>query len=128
MSRKCSFFGMDGLEAFIKEMFQRDYEITRMKSWSGIDVMEYAGEKYGLDPTDANEVAYQSLNFEETWVEFTKGEAKQQVKFMLTGDKWCDVVPIADWTFQRNKIDVVKEINDELRPVFLKQWKDSRED
>lgn len=119
---------MDGLEAFIKEMFQRDYEITRMKSWSGIDVMEYAGEKYGLDPTDANEVAYQSLNFEETWVEFTKGEAKQQVKFMLTGDKWCDVVPIADWTFQRNKIDVVKEINDELRPVFLKQWKDSRED
>jgi hypothetical protein len=128
MSRKCSFFGMDGLEAFIQEMFQRDYEITRMKSWSGIDVMEYAGEKYGLDLTDANDVAYQSLNFEETWVEFTKGEAKQQVKFMLTGDKWCDVVPIADWTFQRNKIDVVKEINDELRPVFLKQWKDSRED
>ena len=39
---------------------------------------------------------------------------------MLTGDKYCDRIPVADWTFSRDetKPDVIKEVIDELRAKY----------
>lgn len=115
MSRRVNFYGLDALTHFVEEMFERGYEVSSMKNWGGVDVIEYKG----LDVSDAAEVAYQGLNFEETWVRFTHEEADDQsVKFMLTGDRSVDRVPIADWTFKRNGVDVVKEVYDSLREQY----------
>ena len=118
-----NFFGLDGLTHFVDEMFKRGYEVKRMRAWGGDDVIRNSG----LDVSNAEEVAYQGLNYEETWVVFEHPTADtQSAKFMLTGDKWCDVVPIADWTFKRNGTDVIKEVYDELREIYLKKWEDSK--
>ena len=101
----------EGLENFIQEMFNRGYRVTRMTA-SGEDVLAY---KPDLDTENAHDVGYQALNFEQTWVRFENGDARQAAMVMYTGDKFCDVVPIADWTFQRDKPDVIKEIIDDVR-------------
>jgi|GEM_PF-5750954 hypothetical protein len=114
--RRLKFFGLEGLEDFIKKMFSRGYVVTAMKSWGGDDVIKNSG----IDVTVAEDVAYQSLNYEETWVTFQKDDKEQSAKFMLTGDKYCDRVPVADWTFSRDKTkpDVIKEVVDELDELY----------
>ena len=110
------FFGLEGLKDFIEKMFGKGYVVTAMKSWGGDDVIKNSG----IDVTVAEDVAYQSLNYEETWVTFQKDDNRQSAKFMLTGDKYCDRIPVADWTFSRDetKPDVIKEVIDELRATY----------
>ena len=110
------FFGLEGLKDFIEKMFGRGYVVTAMKSWSGYDVIEDSG----IDVTVAEDVAYQSLNYEETWVTFEKDDNRQSAKFMLTGDKYCDRIPVADWTFSttKTKHDVIREVIDELQATY----------
>lgn len=73
----------------------------------------------GMDMTDYDEMAYQALNYEHTNMDFVKGDNEQTVSILMTGDAWCDVVPINDWSFRHNQEDVVSRVNTEMRKEIM---------
>jgi hypothetical protein len=83
----------------------------------------YEGRSYdmleGMDMTDYDEMAYQALNHEHSNMDFVKEENSQTVSIMMTGDAWCDVIPINDWSFRRNQIDVVDRVMKALREEIM---------
>jgi hypothetical protein len=109
----------DNLEEFITRMVGRGYEIIAFypadDPWE--DIMKYKN----IEKNDFNHIAYQALNFEHTNIRFFNKETKsiQTISVMMTGDPYCDVVPINDWSFQRGKTDVVDEIFSELREEIM---------
>jgi len=72
-----------------------------------------------MDMTDYDEMAYQALNYEHTNMDFVKEENSQTVSILMTGDPWCDVVPINDWSFRRNQEDVVDRVMKSLREEIM---------
>ena len=36
MSRRVNFYGLDALTDFVREMFERGYEVSGMKNWGGV--------------------------------------------------------------------------------------------
>ena len=73
----------------------------------------------GMDLTDYDEMAYQALNYEHTNMDFVKGNNTQTISILMTGDAWCDVVPINDWSFRRNQEDVIDRIYTALREEIM---------
>ena len=63
--------------------------------------------------------AYQALNFEHTNMVFVNGKNSQTISIMMTGDDWCDIVPINDWSFRRDVKDVVDKVITEMREEIL---------
>ena len=116
--RRCSFKFAGNLKEFIRRMLDRGYKIVAFfPMWDyDCDIMQGIDDK-----NDIEEIAYQALNYEHTNIRFfnEEGKARQTVSVMMTGDPWCDVVPINDWSYQIGKADIVKEINDELREELL---------
>ncbi len=109
---------MEGLREFIRKMYERGFVVTAMDS-EGIDVLNDSGiDLQGSSSEVTGDVAYQALNYEQTWVTFEKDDLKQSAFVMLTGDKYCDRIPIADWTFSREKPDEIREVFDELDPLY----------
>ena len=76
-------------------------------------------EVKGIEHDDYEEIAYQALNYEHTNLDFEKEDYSQTVSIMMTGDVWCDVVPINDWSFRRDKEDVVCRVMDKLREEIM---------
>ena len=77
-----------------------------------------------LDFSDLDEVTYQAQNFEGCNVRLFNKETGniQTVAVDYTGDAWCDVVPIVDWSFKRDSEkypDVVDEVITMLREEIL---------
>ena len=117
---RLKFFGMEGLREFIRKMYERGFVVTAMDS-EGIDVLKDSGiDLQGSSFEVTGDVAYQALNYEGTWVTFEKDDLKQSIFVLLTGDKYCDRIPIADWTFSKDKTkpDVIREVFDELDPSY----------
>lgn len=75
----------------------------------------------GIEPTDFDELAYQALNYEHTNMIFVNAEygQHQTVSIMMTGDEWCDVVPINDWTVPREREDVVSRVHSAMRNEIM---------
>ena len=73
----------------------------------------------GMDMTDYDEMAYQALNHEHTNMDFVKEENSQTISILVTGDAWCDVIPINDWSFRHNQIDVVDRVREALRKEIM---------
>jgi len=111
------------LARFIEQMTARGFTITRFFTMPDrYDLMHFVNE-------DAYEVAYQALNYEHTNITFQYGirhegvmepnSYRQTISVMLTGDPWCDVIPINDWTFSNRGPDAVEEIVNALRTEIL---------
>lgn len=83
----------------------------------------YEGRSYdmleGMDMTDYDEMAYQALNYEHTNMDFVKGDNTQTISILMTGDAWCDVVPINDWSFRHNQKDVVDRVMKSMREEIM---------
>tara|TARA_R110002020_G_scaffold120162_4_gene273933 strand:- start:16971 stop:17336 length:366 start_codon:yes stop_codon:yes gene_type:complete len=104
----------DNLEVFIRRMVNLGNKIIDFfPMWDyNLDIMQYKN----IEENDFNTIAYQALNFEHTNIRFfnERTNVTQTVSVMMTGDKWCDVVPINDWGWQTGKPDVVKQVLDKL--------------
>ena len=65
--------------------------------------------------SDHDELAILAEDVEYCNVVLGNGEYLQTVLVMYSGDDYCDYVPIADWSFKRNRPDVVNEVIDIIR-------------
>ena len=76
-----------------------------------------------IEANDFEEIAYQALNYEHTNIDFDKVidgvDVGQTVSVMMTGDAWCDVVPINDWSYRRDSVDVVDGLIKSMREEIM---------
>jgi len=122
---------MDNLARFIEQMTERGFTIVRFFTMPDrYDLYHLIdGTEATPDRLDYYEIAHQALNYEHTNITFQYGIRRegimepngyrQTISVMLTGDPWCDVVPINDWSFSHNHPDAVKEIVNALRTELL---------
>ena len=76
-------------------------------------------EENNIEKDDYDEMAYQALNYEHSNMDFVKGDNGQTISILLTGDAWCDVVPINDWSFRYEQEDVVSRLLDTMREEIM---------
>lgn len=102
----------ENLGDFIDRMLEVGFEITAFFPY-------YEGRSYDLLP--CNDIPRQALNYEHTNIDFNNEETKERhtVSVMMTGDIWCDIVPINDWTYRSGQTDWVKIFVDEIREEQL---------
>jgi hypothetical protein len=121
----------DNLARFIEAMVQRGFVVARFFTMPDrYDLMHFV-RPCTVDKTilDFHEVAHQALNYEHTNITFQYGvrhegvmgpnSYRQTISVMLTGDPWCDVVPINDWTFSHRHTDAVENVVNALRTELL---------
>ncbi len=121
----------DNLAKFIEGMVQRGFVVARFFAMPDrYDLMHFV-RPCAVNKTivDFHEIAHQALNYEHTNITFQYGVRhegvmgpngyRQTISVMLTGDPWCDVVPINDWTFSNNHPDAVQEVVNALRTELL---------
>tara|TARA_R100001460_G_scaffold56738_3_gene96449 strand:- start:311 stop:733 length:423 start_codon:yes stop_codon:yes gene_type:complete len=86
----------------------RDYRIMEVKQ---------------INENDFEEIAYQALNYEHTNLDFEKEidgkDVGQTVSITMTGDAWCDVIPVNDWSFKRGSVDVVGRVTKSMREEIM---------
>ena len=68
---------------------------------------------------DHEEMAYQALNYEHTNMTFVNGDNRQTVSIRMTGDNWCDVIPINDWSYRHGQEDVVDRVVTSMREEIM---------
>jgi len=68
---------------------------------------------------DYESIAFQALNHEHSNMDFSKGDNSQTISVMMTGDSWCDVIPIPDWSFRREQEDVVNKVVQSMRDEIM---------
>jgi hypothetical protein len=107
----------DNLEDCFQTFIDMGWKCVNMISWAGDRPMD---EKE-IGEEDAYEIAFQSLNYEHTTSVWERKEDgyQQRVSAMLSGDKWCDLLPINDWSWKEGKEDVlgpvIERIGEEKR-------------
>lgn len=116
----------DNLARFIEQMTERGFVIARFFAMPDAYDLMHTIEDNTLD---CHEIAHQALNYEHTNITFQYGIRhegvmepngyRQTISVMMTGDPWCDVVPINDWTFSDRGPDAVEEIVNALRTELL---------
>jgi hypothetical protein len=118
----------DNLAKFIERMTKRGFTIARFFTMPDKYDLYHLIDQCG-HALDYHEIAHQALNFEHTNITFQYGirhegvmepnSYRQTISVMLTGDPWCDVIPINDWTFSNRGPDAVEEIVNALRTEIL---------
>ena len=73
----------------------------------------------GIAIDDYEEMAYQALNNEHSNMRFAKGDNAQTISIMMTGDSYCDVIPINDWSYRRGQDDVVDRVIPSIRDEIM---------
>jgi hypothetical protein len=68
---------------------------------------------------DYESMAYQAMNHEHSNMEFNKEKNRQIISVMLTGDSYCDVIPINDWSFRYGEVDVVSKVVNSMRDEIM---------
>ena len=103
---------IDNLNEFIARMETEGFKVTAMFPY-------YEGRSYELLPCD--DIGREALNYEHVNIDFRNDEKgfSQTISVMLTGDKWCDIVPINDWSFTRNRFDYVDMFVTAIREEWL---------
>ena len=64
-------------------------------------------------------MAYQALNHEHSNMTFAKDDNRQTVSIMMSGDTYCDVIPINDWSYSYGKEDVVDRVIKSMREEIM---------
>ena len=73
----------------------------------------------GIQLNDYENMAYEALNCEHTNMTFRKDKNSQTISVMMTGDAWCDVIPINDWSYSREQEDVVDRMVTSMREEIM---------
>jgi len=73
----------------------------------------------GIAIDDYESIAFQALNLEHSNIDMSKGDNRQVISIMMTGDEWCDVIPINDWSFRHGQEDVVNKIVQSMRDEIM---------
>ena len=73
----------------------------------------------GIQMHDYEEMAYEALAYEHSNMTFSKGDNSQTISVMMTGDNWCDVIPINDWSYRREQEDVVNKVVQSMRDEIM---------
>ena len=68
---------------------------------------------------DFESIAYEALSMEHTNIDFTKDNNRQIISVMMTGDSYCDVIPINDWSFRNGEEDVVDRVMKDMRNEIM---------
>ena len=97
----------DNLYRFFCEMAARGYKVIKMSCDYDYERVRVQGGYQDLD-----EVTYQAQNYEGCNVRLQNTETShgQTIAVDYSGDDWCDVVPIVDWTVPRDHPDTVNEV------------------
>ena len=74
---------------------------------------------YGIAVDDYESIAFQALNLEHSNIDMSKGDNRQVISIMMTGDEWCDVIPINDWSFRHGEEDVVHRVMQSMRDEIM---------
>ena len=100
----------DNLVEFLNRMNARGFAVTRMTE-----------APTGTDMTNNDDVASWATNYEGCNVRLDNTETgnRQTIAVMYTGDDWCDVVPIVDWSYTIHAEDVVNQVINEIREEIL---------
>lgn len=97
------------LSTFFSMMEDRGFTVRHMQY---IDAEEFLPL---VKKSDYDELAIKAENVEQCNVVLGNGDYLQTVMVMYSGDDYCDFVPICDWTYKRNRPDVVNEVIDIIR-------------
>lgn len=111
----------DNLARFIQQMTERGFTIVRFFTMPDRYDLYHLIDQSG-HALDFHEIAHQALNYEHTNITFQYGGPngyRQTISVMLTGDSWCDVVPINDWSFSHRHPDAVENVVNALRTELL---------
>jgi hypothetical protein len=110
---------IENLQDFLLRMEEIGYEVSAM--WPA-----YEGRGYDLletvNSSDLHSVARQALNYEHSNIQLSQTDditKRQIISVMLTGDTYCDIVPINDWTVPRGRNDDVKMFVNAIRGEIL---------
>lgn len=103
---------INNLGEFIDRMKKVGFEVTAMFPY-------YEGRSYELLPSA--DIARTALDYEHVNIDFTNDAKgyRQTVSVMLTGDKWCDIVPINDWSIRSGAVDYVDMFVKAIREEVL---------
>ena len=75
--------------------------------------------KGGIAIDDYETMAYQALNHEHSNMDFKKDDNSQTISIMMSGDSYCDVIPINDWSFRHGQEDVVDRVQTSMRQEIM---------
>ena len=75
--------------------------------------------KGGIAIDDYETMAYEALNHEHSNMDFKKDDNFQTISIMITGDAYCDVIPINDWSYRRGQEDVVNRVSKSMRQEIM---------
>lgn len=73
----------------------------------------------GIAIDDYETMAYQALNHEHSNMDFKKDDNSQTISIMMSGDPYCDVIPINDWSFRHGQEDVVGRVSKSMRQEIM---------
>ena len=102
------------LKEFIRRMVEEEgFTIGSLfPYWDGRDNCLIKG---GVAIDDYETMAYQALNHEHSNMDFKKDDNSQTISIMMSGDSYCDVIPINDWSYRYGQEDVVNRVSKAMR-------------
>ena len=106
------------LKEFIRRMVEEEgFTIGSLfPYWDGRDNCLIKG---GVAIDDYETMAYQALNHEHSNMDFKKDDNSQTISIMMSGDPYCDVIPINDWSFRHGQEDVVGRVSKSMRQEIM---------
>ena len=106
------------LKEFIRRMVEEEgFTIGSLfPYWDGRDNCLIQG---GIAVDDYETMAYQALNHEHSNMDFKKDDNSQTISIMMSGDPYCDVIPINDWSFRHGQEDVVGRVSKSMRQEIM---------
>ena len=106
------------LKEFIRRMVEEEgFTIGSLfPYWDGRDNCLIQG---GIAIDDYETMAYQALNHEHSNMDFKKDDNSQTISIMMSGDSYCDVIPINDWSYRRGQEDVVSRVSKSMRQEIM---------
>ena len=106
------------LKEFIRRMVEDEgFTIGSLfPYWDGRDNCLIKG---GIAIDDYETMAYQALNHEHSNMDFKKDDNSQTISIMMSGDSYCDVIPINDWSYRRGQEDAVDRVLISMRQEIM---------
>ena len=105
------------LKEFIRRMVEDEgFDIAALGPYRGECLIKCDG---GIAIEDHEEMAYQALNHEHSNMTFVNGDNRQTVSIMMSGDSYCDVIPINDWSYRHGQEDVVDRVVSSMREEIM---------
>ena len=112
------------LKEFIRRMVEDEgFTVTSLfPYYDGRGSCRMKGES-AISKDDFESIAYQALNMEHSNIDFKheKDGYSRTISVMMTGDSYCDMIPINDWTLNHDEPDDIGMLIDEMRNEIM-EW------